>query len=149
MATAAKKWNVRFAGTEAELERCYLAMVELRPHLSCGEFVKAVRRQDEQDGYRLVYVEDEDEVMGVAGFRILQMLVTGRVLYVDDLVIVEERRSRGYGAHLFNWLVHYATAQECKTLELDSGVQRTAAHRFYFRQRMHISSYHFRLKVND
>ena len=149
MATAAKKWTVRFAGTEGELERCYRAMVDLRPHLSCGEFIKAVRRQDEQDGYRLVYVEDDDDVMGVAGFRIMQMLLTGRVLYVDDLVIVEERRSRGYGAFLFNWLMHYATAQECKTLELDSAVQRAAAHRFYFRQRMHIASYHFRLKVNE
>jgi len=84
---------------------------------------------------------------GHAAPRLERVLET--VLYVDDLVIVEERRSRGYGAFLFNWLVHYATAQECKTLELDSGVQRTAAHRFYFRQRMHISSYHFRLKVND
>ena len=41
MAIAARKWTVRFAGTEAELERCYRAMVELRPHLSSGEFVKA------------------------------------------------------------------------------------------------------------
>jgi hypothetical protein len=36
-------------------------------HLSV-EFVKAVRQRDERDGYRLVYVEDEEEVMGVAGF---------------------------------------------------------------------------------
>jgi hypothetical protein len=34
-------------------------------------------------------------------------------------------------------------------LELDSGVQRFAAHRFYFRERMWISRHHFSLELND
>jgi len=149
MPSAAHQWVVRFAGTNSELERCYRVMVELRPHLTQDAFMRATRRQDEQDGYRLVYVEDEGEVMAVAGFRIMQLLVTGRTLYIDDIVTAEERRSRGYGKHLFEWLARHARDQECKTIELDSGVQRTAAHRFYFRQRMHISSFHFRLKLNE
>ncbi len=149
MPSPAHRWIVRFAGTDAELEKCYRAIVELRPHLTEAAFVKAVRRQDESDGYRLVYVEDDGEVMAAAGFRILSMLVNGRVLYVDDLVTLEERRSRGYGKFLFEWLARYARDQECRTLELDSGTQRAAAHRFYFRQRMQISSFHFRMKLNE
>ena len=141
-------WTIRFAGSDDELERCYRVMVELRPHLSLDQFREAVRRQDEQDGYRLVYLEEEGEVRAAAGFRIQHKLICGRELYVDDLVTLEERRSRGHGAALFHWLVEHARDQGCDHFSLDSGVQRAAAHRFYFRQRMRISSYHFTLKLH-
>jgi hypothetical protein len=40
-------------------------------------------------------------------------------------------------------LARRAAAAGCSVLDLDSGVQRHDAHRFYFREAMHISSYHF------
>jgi len=40
-------------------------------------------------------------------------------------------------------------AHGCKNLELDSGVQRFDAHRFYLLKRMNISSYHFSIKITD
>jgi hypothetical protein len=48
---------------------------------------------------------------------------------------------------LFDWLVGEARAAGCQSLELDSGVQRFDAHRFYLRNRMAISSHHFRLAL--
>ena len=54
-------------------------------------------------------------------------------------------RSAGYGGQLFDWLVERARAEGCRTLELDSGVQRFDAHRFYLVRRMSIVSHHFRL----
>ncbi len=53
------------------------------------------------------------------------------------------RRSQGHGARLLAWLADQARARDCDLLELDSGVQRFDAHRFYFRERMRIASYHF------
>jgi len=107
-----------------------------------------VQRQA-QEGYRLVYLENEGVIKVVAGFRLQEMLSRSRFLYVDDLVTDEEARSRGYGSALFAWLARYAKVQGCQRLELDSGVQRHAAHRFYFTQGMHISSYHFSLDLRD
>jgi hypothetical protein len=40
-----------------------------------------------------------------------------------------------------------ARAAGCIKLELDSGVQRFAAHRFYLTKRMIISSHHFSLEL--
>ena len=67
--------------------------------------------------------------------------------YVDDLVTDESERSLGYGGALFDWLVAEARAEGCGKLELDSGVQRFAAHRFYLTKRMIISSHHFSLEL--
>ena len=140
--------KVRFAETKEDIERCFPVMVQLRPHLAVDEFVVRVQRQ-RQEGYSLVYLEDDSSVKAVAGFRINEMLWCGRALYVDDLVTAEDERSKGYGDSLFDWMVEYARGQKCAQLDLDSGVQRAAAHRFYFRKRMHITCYHFSLRLDE
>ncbi len=100
-------------------------------------------------GYRLVYLEEAATIRAVAGFRTLEMLSRGRFLYIEDLVTDVAARSRGYGNALFVWLVEQARLEGCTQVDLDSGVQRCGAHRFYFRQGMHIPSFHFVLRLQD
>ena len=137
---------IRMARTDEEVLRCFPVMHELRPHLSEADFLQRVRRQ-EAAGYALAFLEQDGAVRAAAGFRLLDNLASGRVLYVDDLVTLPADRSGGCGAELFSWLTEQARAAGCATLELDSGVQRFGAHRFYFGRRMFISSYHFRLPL--
>ena len=139
--------KVALATSETELARCFPVMAQLRSHLSKEEFVRQVKRQ-QQDGYRLAYLEDQGEICSLAGFRIMEMLAFGKLMYVDDLVTAENYRSRGYGANLFDWLIAHAKADGCAQLHLDSGVHRFAAHRFYLMKRMEISSHHFSLKLD-
>ena len=122
-------------------------MRELRTHLRDeDEFVERVLRQPEQ-GYRLAFLEAAGEVRAVAGYRVSENLAWGRFLYVDDLVTATADRGTGWGRMLFDWLVAEAHREGCAQLHLDSGVQRFAAHRFYFARRMEISSHHFALPL--
>ena len=66
-----------------------------------------------------------------------------RKLYVDDLVTSSASRSTGVGAALLAELEQRAVDAGCSALELDSGVQRWDAHRFYFRERFAITGHHF------
>ena len=134
------------AESDAEISRCYPVMQQLRSHVAAADFVAIVRRQMD-GGYRLACLEEAGGVQAVSGFRVIENLVGGRVLYVDDLVTDAAARSRGHGKHLFDWLVARARAEACAFLEPDSGVQRFDAHRFYFVNRMVISSHHFRLPL--
>jgi GNAT superfamily N-acetyltransferase len=138
--------SISVARTDAEIAACAPVMRQLRPHVPADEFVARVRLQQIQ-GYTLVSLTHERAVAAVAGFRILENLYSGRVLYVDDLVTDEAHRSSGLGGVLFDWLVDEARRLECQTLELDSGVQRFDAHRFYLTRRMVIASHHFRLPL--
>jgi GNAT superfamily N-acetyltransferase len=96
------------------------------------------------NGARLAVVVDGEAVIGVALWRIVENTAEGRRLYVDDLVSDEARRSQGAGRMLLGWLEARAVALGCDVLALDSGVQRQRAHRFYFREGMHIPSFCFR-----
>jgi len=134
--------TIQEAETDAQIEVCHAVLAQLRLHVPAEGFVALIRRL-QAGGYRLVYVTDEDAVRAVAGYRYLDQLVHGKVLYVDDLVTAEEARSQGYGAALLTWLFELAQSSGCATFELDSGVHRAEAHRFYFRHRMTISAFHF------
>jgi GNAT superfamily N-acetyltransferase len=138
--------TIRLADTDVEILGCFPVMVQLRPHLVRERFLPTIRNQ-ERGGYRIAYLEESGEVRAVAGFRIVDNLAGTRILYVDDLVTDAERRSGGFGGALLDWLVDRAREEGCRYLELDSGVHRFDAHRFYFTKRMVISSYHFRLEL--
>ena len=136
--------NMRIAQTDEELLRCWPVMRELRTHIeAASDFLAQVKRQQEGAGYAIAFREDEGEVVAVAGFRISEALAWGTYMYVDDLVTKTNSRSKGHGAALLDWLVCRARAADCTLFHLDSGVQRESAHRFYFREGLTISSYHF------
>jgi len=139
--------KIKEALTREEIARCFPVMRQLRTHFEDEEtFVAQVERQ-QREGYRMAFLEDETGVRAVAGFRRLEMLYAGRHYYVDDLVTDAAARSLGYGSALFDWLAAQARAERCGKLELDSGVQRFAAHRFYLTKRMIIASHHFSLDL--
>ena len=130
-----------------ETARAARALLALRPHV--GDEAALVRTVDEvmrPEGYRVVGSFDgEDEAAGAAGFRVMEMLAWGRALYVDDLVTLPEHRGRGHADALFEWLDAEAQRLGCDHVHLDSGLgpERADAHRFYFRHRLRIVSYHF------
>jgi GNAT superfamily N-acetyltransferase len=135
--------KIILAETDSAIVRCFPVMKHLRPHLTTADdFLARIRRMQRENFY-LAFVEEAESVRAVAGYRFIENLVAGKNLYVDDLVTDPAQRSRGHGRALLTWLAEQARTHGCKTLELDSGVQRADAHRFYFRERMHISAYHF------
>jgi GNAT superfamily N-acetyltransferase len=134
--------KIGVAEKDEEIAACFSVIHELRGDVVQSDFVETVRRL-QAGGYQLAVLTDEGKVRAVAGFRIQEMLWCGLHLYVDDLVTENTARSRGYGHALLSWLAEKGRARGCRQLQLDSGVQRFDAHRFYFRERMHIAAYHF------
>ncbi len=133
---------IQEAATDAEISETFPVMHQLRPHLEEEQYLEFVRSL-QRSGYRLAFAAEDGEVRCVAGFRIVEFLAYGKFLYVDDLVTAENARSEGHGKRMLDWLARVARKEGCQSLQLESGVQRHAAHRFYFREGMKISSYRF------
>jgi GNAT superfamily N-acetyltransferase len=133
---------IKEATTDAEVSATFPVMRQLRPHLREEEYLEVVRRL-QRSGYRLTFAAKDGEVRCVAGFRVIEFLAYGKFLYVDALVTAEDARSEGYGKRMLDWLVGVAREEGCGSLQLDSGVTRREAHRFYMREKMNIFAYHF------
>ena len=140
--------KVTVAEADDDIARCFDCLKTLRPQLLENEFIGRVREM-EKSGFKLAYIEEQDQVVAVAGFRNLQTLFSGNTIYVDDLITDPAFRSRGFAGILISWLHDLATEQGCKLLHLDSGVQRARAHKFYFECGFHVNCFHFAMPVND
>ena len=135
------------AVTDEQILATRNVMRQLRPGIAVDAYVPTVKRMMASDGYLLAAALEHGVVRAVAGYRFMEMLYCGRVMYVDDLNTDDQCRSAGFGKLLMDWLKKEATAHGCEELHLDSGVQREQTHRFYFRERLTISAYHFRIRL--
>jgi len=135
--------QVQIATSDAQIAACFPVIQELRPHLKdAAELIERVRRQ-EREGFQLGYVEEAGKPVACIGFRRQERLVHGPLIYVDDLATLAAVRSKGYGAVMLDWVEALARTEGRKVVDLDSGTQRTDAHRFYFRQRYAVTAFHF------
>jgi GNAT superfamily N-acetyltransferase len=138
--------DMRRLTTNEQIADSFSVMRELRRHLDAAAYTAAVARMQKQ-GYQLVGLFDPD-LRALAGYRFFEMLAMGPVLYVDDLVTAAQHRSKGYGRALLDWLLAEAKRHGCAYLELDSGVKRLHAHRFYERHGLQKAAFHFSVPAN-
>jgi GNAT superfamily N-acetyltransferase len=134
------------------VEREWLARAEsvhreLRPHLPEDYFAKMQRVF--ADGARMSIAVREEAVVGVAVHRIHENTFDGVQMYCDDLVTSAHVRSNGVGAALMRHMEALARPSGCAKFNLDSGTQRQQAHKFYFREGMVVTSFHFAKPLAD
>ena len=133
--------------TDEEILATRDVMRQLQPHVPFDEYLTTVKRMKQTDGYQLAALYDKDIVRAVAGYRVMETLHYGRIMYVDDLNTDETHRSKGHGKALLDWPKAEARAMGCGNLLLDSRVSRDQAHRFYFREGLTINCYHFHIAL--
>ena len=131
---------------DARLSEAYPVLHELRTELTEEAFLELYAAAY-PEGYRVVAGYDESECRAVAGYHLSHGFLHGRFMYIDDLVSAARWRSKGYGAALNAYLWDKAREAGCSNVQLDSGTQRTDAHRFYFREGYVITSFHFLHKL--
>ena len=123
------------------LEAAYEIFAVLRPHLSKTQFMDQVRAQT-AEGYRIVVIEQDAEIVAAAGYRVATFLAWGRVLYIDDLIAHPQRKRSGFGGALLDWLLDEGRRLGCTAAHLDTGHQRHDAHRLYLNKGFVLSSHH-------
>ena len=117
---------------------------QLRPHLT--DYLGRMQ-QVFGSGAEMAVAVVAGKVAGVTVFRVIEKTFSGRELYCDDLVTDERRRSTGVGHALIAYMERVGRERRCDVLALDSGTQRQQAHKFYFREQMPITAFHFSKKL--
>ena len=128
------------------ISEVFRVLVQLRPHIDEQQF-REIYANGRKEGLRFSALYDNERCVAVAGWRIINTTHPVRKMYVDDLITDEKSRSGGHGHALMTHLKDRAREAGCTMLDLDSGVQRFDAHRFYLREGMHIGSHHFVIEL--
>ena len=131
------------ADSDADILACLPVMRELRAYIGDQDDFVAHVRQLQQNGYRLAAVWSGDRVVACAGYNIVENLIRGRYLHVEELVTKRSERSNGIGRCLLQALIQEARDLHCQALALECGLRNSSAHRFYFREGLRISAFRF------
>jgi GNAT superfamily N-acetyltransferase len=104
---------------------------ELYPWLDEGRYWVLLAEMID-DGYRQFAVRNgAAEIVALAGVAVHVNLYYGRHLYVYDLVVKEDERSKGYGGLLMDHVEGVARREGCETAALACDLEREGALRLY------------------
>jgi GNAT superfamily N-acetyltransferase len=136
--------TIQTAKTAKDVAFCREVISGLRPDLDMDNFVPQIMEMM-QEGYHLLYIADDDNQKAACfiGYRTLQMLRTGTIIYIDDLFTLSEYRGRGFARSLLNYVHRQAADSGIKSVHLDSGYTRHDAHRLYLNKGYVIECLHF------
>jgi GNAT superfamily N-acetyltransferase len=138
---------LRHAEERNDIAACFATMKELRPMLTSeNELVERVARQAKA-GYRILAAWQGPAVVGLAGYRILENLINGVFIYVDDLVVASTIRSQGLGARLLDGISDECRRRGIKVMTLDTAIGNSLGQRFYFRYGMLARGLHFGIRL--
>ncbi len=139
--------NITSLKTHEEIAQSFDAFCELRPHLTDKEVFVAQVMQQQKEGYEIIAAYEQEEVVACIGFRFLTTLAWGKILYIDDLITKEKKRSKGYGKILLDHVIQIARERLCKEVHLYTGYTRHAAHKVYLKQGFEFNCHHLALKI--
>jgi GNAT superfamily N-acetyltransferase len=104
---------------------------QLYPWLDEGRYAALLAEMND-DGYRQFAVRNEAaEIVALAGVAVHVNLYYGRHLYIYDLVVKEDARSKGYGGLLMDHVEDIARRDGCETAALACDLEREGALRLY------------------
>ena len=138
--------EIKQAKEKEDFLKCWEVVHELRPHLEEDRYLTLMLYMIDE-GYKLVFIEENGKGVSFCGYRVTTMLHRGRSIYVDDLCTLPEARGRGHANALLAHVLAEAEREELHSIHLDSGHFRHDAHRLYLDFGFKITSHHFAMEL--
>jgi ribosomal protein S18 acetylase RimI-like enzyme len=138
--------EIKQAKEKEDFLKCWEVVLELRPHLDQEQYLTLILYMIDE-GYKLIYIEENGRGVSFCGYRITTMLHRGRSIYIDDLCTLPEARGQGHAKALLEYVYEEAKKEELQSIHLDSGHHRHDAHRLYLNSGFKITSHHFAMDL--
>lgn len=137
------------AQTTADIELAREAILQFRPNVHPASLTEQVQQMMQEERFELVYVlaEDNKKAAAFTGFRTLHHLMTGKIIYIDDLFTLPEYRGHGYAGALLDYVHQQAKERGIENVHLDSGYQLHPAHRLYLSKGYVMACHHLSKKI--
>lgn len=105
---------------------------QLSPHIAMETLESRLTEMVEQ-GYRCagLFLTQNGELIGICGLWILTKYYVGRHIEPDNLIILPQHRSKGYGEVLMNWVFEYGKKEGCTSSELNCYTENKKGNAFW------------------
>jgi len=124
-------------GIKKDLPQVLALIKELADYEKSLHQVDVTLEQLEKDGfdghphYYLLVAEEKEEIIGVCFYFIRYSTWKGKVLFLEDFVVKEEYRRKGFAKLLMNAAKQYASDNNFGSIELSTGKTNTQGQSLY------------------
>ena len=125
-----EKIRIKRLVRQEEYVEAFHVIKQLRNQLEENDYLILLEKMI-NEGYQLFGLYFESEIVAVAGGIVLTNFYYGKHIWINDLVTLEQHRSKNYGKRLLGFIEDWAKKENCKVIALSTGLQRHSAHKFY------------------
>lgn len=120
---------------------------KLNPSIPLPKLKSYLKEMFPMDRYYCFGLFCNDVLIGVSSAWVTVRLYSGKQLELDNVVIDENYRGQGLGKQFLDWIENWAKEHDCNNVELNTYVQNSASHKFYYANGYNILGFHFVKKL--
>ncbi len=120
---------------------------KLRPAADPAQLGRYLAEMFDFPTFHCFGIWQEEKLIAVSFGWITVRFYSGKQLEVDNVVVDPDLRSQGVGKLFFSFIEQWAVQHQCKTIELNTYVQNSRSHKFYFNEGYSILGFHFQKMI--
>lgn len=126
-----------------ELNEISVLGQQLNSKLTLEQIQLYLSQMFEQPNYICFGVYFNEKLIGISSGWTTVRFYSGKQLEVDNVIIDSNVQSKGIGKQFFQFIENWAKENDYKTIELNTYVQNSKSHKFYFNLGYSILGFHF------
>lgn len=128
--------------TELEIQKCWEVISLLRPHLDKNNWLGIILEMIKNEKYSITAIEDNGKFVAFAGYRIMNSLHSGQIIYIDDLCTLESHRGKGLATQLLDYVEDISRKMNLDAVVLDTDFHNHTAQKVYFKSGFKLVAVH-------
>ncbi len=129
--------------TKNDIDDMAILGQQLNPNLTLEQIKTYLLQMFEFETYTCFGMFLNDKLAGMSSAWTTVRLYSGKQLEVDNVIIDNSLQSKGLGKMFFEYIENWAKKNEYKTIELNTYVQNSKSHKFYYNLGFSILGFHF------
>lgn len=120
---------------------------QLNPSIALETIKKRQAEMFQYPNYICFGLHVDHQLIGITCAWIMTKIYCGKQIEIDNVILDEKHQSKGYGNILLDFIENWAKENHCETIELNTYVQNSRSHKFYFLKNYSILGFHFQKKL--